>query len=324
VYRTGEPQVLERITPADLRRAVKEPYVAVLEQLGFGSLVTVPIASGDDIIGTLGIRSAGDRRCYTPDDFPPLQELAWRAGFAITNARQYERQRRVATVLQEAALPQTLPEVPGYRFDAYYRAGRTEALIGGDWFDAHVISGGRIVISVGDVAGNGLDAAVLMGNVRQVLRAAAHLTADPSMMLEIADRTLRSEHAHALVTAFVGVIDPPRRHLVYSSAGHWPALLRAADGTVSDVASIGLPLGCRNLAIGDRRSIALPPGSCLVLYTDGLVEWSRDVVRGEALLRSRFATARRDDPRPAQRLVEAVLGGESARDDVAVLTVSID
>jgi PAS domain S-box-containing protein len=325
VYRTGEPQLLERITPADLRRAVKEPYVAALEQLGFGSLVTVPIAFGDDIIGTLGIRSAGDRRCYSPDDFAPLQELAWRAGFAITNARQYEQQRRVATVLQEAALPRTLPDVPGYRFDAYYRAGRSEALIGGDWFDAHVISGGRIVISVGDVAGSGLDAAVLMGNVRQVLRAAAHLSADPSMMLEIADRTLRSEHAQVLVTAFVGVLDPARRNLVYSSAGHWPGLLRYPDGTIVDVGATGLPLGCRNLAFGDRRAIDLPAGSCLLLYTDGLVEWSRDVMRGEAMLRSCFAdAAARNDPRPAQRLVEAVLGGESARDDVAVLTVAVD
>jgi PAS domain S-box-containing protein len=324
-YRTGEPQLLAQITPADVRAAIREPYVAILEELGFGSLVTVPITAGEEIIGTLGIRSADGRRTYSTDDFAPLQELAWRAGFAITNARRYEREHRVANVLQEAALPRTLPEVAGFRFDAYYQAGRTEALIGGDWFDAHVIAGGRIVISVGDVAGSGLDAAVLMGNVRQVLRAAAHLTADPSMMLEIADRTLRSEHAHVFVTAFVGVIDPHHMHMVYSSAGHWPALLRTAGGAITEVAASGLPLGARNLAAADRRAIALPPGSCLALYTDGLVEWARDVMGGvDALHRSFAAVAAHDDEHPARTLVERVLDGATARDDVAVLTVTVE
>jgi PAS domain S-box-containing protein len=323
-YRTGEPQLVAQITPADVRAAIKEPYVAVLEELGFGSLITLPIAAGTGIIGTLGIRSANGRRTYSTDDFAPLQELAWRAGFAITNARQYEREHRVASVLQSAALPRTLPQVDGFRFDAYYQAGRTEALIGGDWFDAHVIAGGRIVISVGDVAGNGLDAAVLMGNVRHVLRAAAHLTADPAMMLEIADRTLTSEHANAMVTAFVGVIDPQHRHMLYASAGHWPGLLRDAGGAIAQLAATGLPLGCRSLADGERRAVALGPGSCLLLYTDGLVEWSRDALAGEALLQQCFAEAATgNDDHPAKALVERVLAGATARDDVAVLTVTV-
>jgi len=322
-YRTGEPQLLSCITPDEMRKAVREPYVAMLEELGIGSLVTVPIVLGEEIIGTLGIRSAANRRTYSSDDFAPLQQLAWRAAFAITNARRYERERRVATVLQEAALPRTLPEVDGFRFDAFYQAGRSEAQIGGDWFDAHVIAGGRIVISVGDVAGSGLDAAVLMGNMRQVLRAASHLTADPAMMLEIADRTLRSEQAQTMVTAFVGVIDPHTRTMVYASAGHWPALLRQPDGSVVDVAASGLPLGCRDLASGEPQAVALPSGAVMLLYTDGLVESSRDVVEGEATLRRRFAAADPAEAMPAKRLVQAVLDGSTPRDDVAVLTVTI-
>jgi serine phosphatase RsbU (regulator of sigma subunit) len=187
-----------------------------------------------------------------------------------------------------------------------------------------VIAGGRIVISVGDVAGNGLDAAVLMGNVRHVLRAAAHLTADPAMMLEIADRTLTSERAPAMVTAFVGVIDPNHRQMLYASAGHWPGLLRDAGGTITQLAAPGLPLGCRSLADGERRAVALAPGTCLLLYTDGLVEWSRDALAGESLLRQCFAEAATGtDDHPAKALVERVLGGATARDDVAVLTVTV-
>jgi serine phosphatase RsbU (regulator of sigma subunit) len=114
-------------------------------------------------------------------------------------------------------------------------------------------------------------------------------------------------------------------HMVYSSAGHWPALLRTAGGAITEVAASGLPLGARNLAAADRRAIALPPGSCLALYTDGLVEWARDVMGGvDALHRSFAAVAAHDDEHPARTLVERVLDGATARDDVAVLTVTVE
>ncbi len=245
--------------------------------------------------------------------------------FAIANAQQYEREHRVANSLQEAALPSALPLVPGFTFDAYYRAGRQEAAIGGDWYDALVMPDGKLVISVGDVAGSGLAAAVLMGNLRQVIRAAAHVSTDPTTILDVADRTLRSEHDGTMVTAFVGVIDPAAGSMTYASAGHVPALLRLADGAVVELEAPGLPMGCRHLAAGANRSRILPPGSALLLYTDGLVEWSRDLIAGEAMLRRSLADVDlRGELHPARSLVEHVLPASGPRDDVAALVVRMD
>ncbi len=325
VYRTGIPQLRSHVSAGELAAAVKSQYVEIFEDLGYGSLIVLPIFSGDEVIGSFGVISVGDRRTYSPADLPPLEELARRAGFAIANARRFEREHRVADLLQEAALPRKLPRVAGFRFDAFYQAGRREASIGGDWFDALIVADGRVVISVGDVAGSGLDAAVLMGSTRQVIRGAAHVHADPMLMLDVADRSLRSEHEQSMVTAFVGVIDPARRTMVYASAGHPPALVRAPGGQLSELYAPGPPIGWRDMAPSESRTTILPRGSCLLLYTDGLVEWSRDILAGEAQLRERFAAMSPDHAvNPAKALVESILPASGARDDVAVLTVTVD
>jgi PAS domain S-box-containing protein len=324
VYRTGEARIVTTLRPGDIASRVSEPLVEIVERLGYGSLAVLPIVADGEVIGVIGITSATERRIYTQADLPPLLELARRAGSAIANARRYAREHRVADLLQAAALPRALPAVNGFRFDAYYQAGRSEARIGGDWYDALVIADGRIVISVGDVAGSGLDAAVTMGNVRQVIRAAAHVDADPLLMLDVADRTLRSETVDPLVTAFVGVIDPVRRTLEYASAGHLPPLLRTPDGALVALSAAGAPLGCRELTKSESQTVALPPEATIVLFTDGLVEWDRDIVTGEDALRRAVeaGTALRGD-HPARTLVEELLPPDGARDDVAVLTVAI-
>jgi Stage II sporulation protein E (SpoIIE) len=107
----------------------------------------------------------------------------------------YEHERRIARRLQDAALPHALPHIPGIAFDAFYRAGSDQAQIGGDWYDAVRLPDGRVVLSIGDVSGSGLDAAVTMANVRQILRGVAHVHADPAIMLDAADRTLQGDRA---------------------------------------------------------------------------------------------------------------------------------
>jgi PAS domain S-box-containing protein len=323
-FLSGEPQLHSHVTIDDMRNAVSERYLPLLEELGFGSVIALPIFVDDVVIGSFGIVTADGRRRYTEADLPPLQELARRAGFAVKNARQYEREHRVASLLQEAALPQTLPVVRGLHFDGYYRAGRKEASIGGDWYDVLVVADGRVVISVGDVAGSGLNAAILMSNIRQVIRGAATVSADPMLVLDVADRTLRSEHDDRMATAFVGVLDPSNGTMVYASAGHLPALVRAADGTISELNAPGLPLGYRGMAVSESRTTILPPGSRLLLYTDGLVEWSRDIYEGERLLRQRLAEAEvLENEHPAMSLVDGVLPPDGARDDVAALVVTV-
>ncbi len=236
----------------------------------------------------------------------------------------YEAERRITERLQAAALPRTLPRIPGLVLDAYYRAGRDEAQIGGDWYDALRLNDGRVVITVGDVSGSGLDAAVTMAAVRQVLRGVAQVHPDPAMMLDAAERTLQADDPERIVTAFVAVLDPVTSELAYASAGHPRPLLRRGGADWVELAASGLPLGVA--AKGERiaENVGMPGDAMLVLYTDGLVEAAHDLAAGEDRLRAAL-----HDPavlsaaNVARAIHDAVVAGET-RDDVAIFTVRRD
>ena len=159
--------------------------------------------------------------------------------------RTYDRERRASEAFQEAALPKALPTEPGVSFSAVYQAGSSEALVGGDWYDAFRLLDGRILLSVGDVMGSGLDAAVMMSAVRQSIRGAAQIYPDPCAILDAADRALRSGNPEAIVTAFVAVVDPFDHSITYASAGHPPPFLREEDGEIVKLSGSGPPLGLR-------------------------------------------------------------------------------
>ena len=236
----------------------------------------------------------------------------------------YERAHHVASTLQRALLPQELPDVPGIAFDGVYVPGRAEAQVGGDWYDALRLADGRVLVTIGDVAGTGLPAAVIMAAMRQVIRGVAQVYADPATMIDAADRTLKAEHPDRFVTAFVGVYDPVAHTLSYCSAGHPAPLVRHADGSVSDMPSEGLPLGLRTRDGTDARTVDIPDGATLLFYTDGLIESTQDVIEGERRLRAALAEpqiAMRPDL--AQAIHDDVLR-EGARDDVAILAMRLE
>jgi serine phosphatase RsbU (regulator of sigma subunit)/anti-sigma regulatory factor (Ser/Thr protein kinase) len=240
--------------------------------------------------------------------------------------RELEREHRASAAFQEAALPSRLPTIPGMRFMAIYRAAKAEALVGGDWYDAFRLDDGRIVLSIGDVMGSGLLAAVTMGAVRQAMRGAAQILAEPIDILDAADRALRSEQPDGIVTAFVAVLDPITLIMTYASAGHPPALLRSASGEISALSGSGLPLGLRAMQTGEpepHRSIRLDNSSLLVLYTDGLIEATRDIISGEHSVCDALGTEEVwNAANPAAAISDHVL--EEVVDDVAILTIRID
>jgi len=236
---------------------------------------------------------------------------------------QLDREHRASRAFQNVALPKRLPMVLGLQFDAIYEAAEKEALVGGDWYDAFRLPDGRVVVSVGDVMGNGLDAAVTMAAARQAIRGAAQMFPEPSAVLDAADRALRSEQPDRIVTAFLGVLDPLTRAFTYASAGHPPPMLRHADGMVSELAAMDLPLGLRNeYATAGNVTAVLPEDSLLVLYTDGLTESTRNVIEGEQRLRDVLARDEiRDAASPAEAIRRAML--DASTDDVAILTIEI-
>jgi PAS domain S-box-containing protein len=286
----------------------------------FASAVAVPLVVDADVRGVLTLAMTDQTGTLSEADLPFAQEIARRIAPALARAEIYERERKIAQTFQQAVLPRRLPAIAGLRFDALYEAGKTEALVGGDWFDAFPLIDGRIVITVGDVVGSGLAAAAAMGEVRQSVRGAAAINPDPAILLDAADRILSDNLDDRFATAWVGIVDPIDFSLRYASAGHPPPLLREPGGRVRALACEGLPLGL-TATMSHRRSTHttfVEPGSLLLLFTDGLIESRRDALHDEDVLAQALAAAAPSSA-SAQAVRDAVLGAEAAHDDVAIL-----
>jgi GAF domain-containing protein len=295
----------------------------VLEELGYRSSLVVPLISHGVVRGDLVCHWTHRTREFDGFTLGLFEELARRAAVAIENAHMYRREKRIADEVQKALLPAALPNVEGYFFDAVYSPSETDVLVGGDWFDAFVLPDGRVVISIGDVFGHGLHAAVVMSSIRHGLRVLALQQSQPDTMLTVIDQALARDYPEALASAVVGVLDPEAQTLTYAIAGHPSPLLRTADGEVIPLRGVGVPLGVRSAVQPNVQTVALPVGSTLVFYTDGLIESSKDLEDGERRLHSALANVVvRDTPRPAEAIKRHVLA-RGAHDDVAVLTISV-
>ncbi|HEX3467146.1 MAG TPA: PAS domain S-box protein [Candidatus Elarobacter sp.] len=274
----------------------------------------------DAEIGSVTLRASDP---FAPSDAALLDELAARAAVAIENAQLYEREHRVAMTLQRAMLPAVLPHVAWLEFDAVYYPGLTEAEIGGDWYDAIALPDGRVVISIGDVTGRGLTAAVIMGRMRQAIETLSTYESDPGRLLDAVDKVLRRAHPDAIVTALVGVVEPDQGTLSYATAGHPTPVVCAPDGSIRHLPGRGLPLGLRDGGEPPTMSIELPPGSLTVFFTDGLIEATRDIAEGERRVVAALRNGVPESASPAAALVAQVLGGDGVHDDVAVLTLRL-
>jgi len=238
----------------------------------------------------------------------------------------YDGARIIAATMQRASLPATLPALDDVTFKALYLPSVRTMTIGGDWYDAFSLPDGTLAISIGDVEGHGVDAAVLMGKIRYSLRTAAlsatsYANASPALMFETAEAALRSEHRDVSATAFFAVVSPDRTTMRYASAAHPPPLFVHADGSTAWARFGEPPLGCRFGVDRRDHELSLAGVRRIVLYTDGLIEAGRNIVDGMDTLRGSVGRMR---DRPITNLPEALveqLHAAGANDDVAVLAV---
>jgi integral membrane sensor domain MASE1 len=268
-----------------------------------------------------------------------LQVDSWMSILAITGlvmgaitaerrAARFELQsllretKRSAETLQTAFLPERLPERLGLQCDALYIAAQREALIGGDWYDAFELPDGSIGFSIGDVTGHGLDAAVAAARIRSSIFAAAFEACDPAQILARADQTLQSRH-DAAATALVAIISRDLLTISYASAGHPPPILAAPGSAARSLQYGGIPLGIGVPAELQTHTATLDPGAVVLLYTDGLTEFNRNVERAErAVLQAvtRLADGGIVD-HPASFIQQSVMGSESPLDDTVLFVV---
>ena len=233
----------------------------------------------------------------------------------------YEAEKRIADTLQEAFRQRGLPELGGLRLNAKYAPASEEDRVGGDWYDAVALPEQRLLIAIGDVTGHGIDAAVAMNAARQHVISAALIDPDPGRILSRVNADLY-DGVSPVITAIVGLVDARRCRVAYAAAGH-PAPVLIEPGRPPRLLEVGsLPLGIAGDTIYTAHDIQTEPGAMLVFYTDGVIEYSRDVVRGEAdLLDAVRAAAAMPEADAALGIYERIFSRHALADDVAILTV---
>jgi PAS domain S-box-containing protein len=328
LFAIGEAVVTADVTPEMLALTARDAdHAALLQRIGARSTIVMPLLARGAPRGVLSaVFDASSDRHYTPSDIAMAGELARRFATALDNAHRYQHEHHVANALQEAMLPSDLPSMPGARLRSVYVAGESELQVGGDWYDAFVLPNGGIGLSIGDVTGYGLDAAVVMGEIRQAIRSAAIEEQTPEQVLEHADRALRSQRPEAIATAGFAAYDPSARTLHYAHAGHLPPVLCRADGSVEELVAEGLPLGMHHMSAPTSLTVALAPGTLVVFYTDGLIEFNRDAEAGErALVDALRVECRERSDNPALAIYRRVVPLDAAHsDDTAVLTLYVE
>ena len=327
VARTGEYDLLEYVSDEVIDRGVPDPEDrAMYRAWGVTSALVVPMKTRGRLIGTLAFVVGDRERKYTEADVPIVQEFANRAALSLDNARLYEREHRVAGTLQNAILPERLPRVPGFVFDKTYLPGAAESEVGGDWYDAFMLPDGRLAVSIGDVGGKGLHAAVLMSEMRHSIRAnALDERCTPADVLDRANKLLALSGASLIVTAFFGFLDPVTYELTYASAGHPGPVLVDPDGVGRILPTDGVPLGVDFADLPAVFGEHLAVGSLLALYTDGLLEFDRDIIGTEQRIVAAAEAVLAERPlHMADALQRRVLGAAERKDDIALLCVLLD
>lgn len=233
-------------------------------------------------------------------------------------AREYEDAR----MIQRALLPSTMPEIAGCSLAARWTPASG---IGGDCYDVLRFSDSRIAISIADVVGKGLPAALLMSNLQAAVRAFATASADPQDVCNNVNRLLcRNIASGKFVTFCYAVIDTKAGSLSYANAGHFPPVLVHLDGSVERLASTGLVLGVSNEWAYTGGVTAFTSGDTLVCFTDGITEALSPGGEeyGEERMIDRIRRYRRESP---ERLAAAVLdevmhwAGGAAQDDATLI-----
>ena len=325
VIRSGEPELIARVDDALLRAAATdEAHLVTLRSLDLVSVMTVPLSARDRNLGAMTFASSDPERIYDQDDLELAADLGRRAGQALETARLYQREHETALTLQRALLPQTLPEIPGVEFAVRYLPAEAGLEVGGDWYDVLQPSADRVDLVIGDVAGRGVRAAAVMGRLAIALRAYALQGQPVEEVVEGINRLMSQSESREIATLCQVSIDPGNGAGTYVRAGHPPALLRAPNGEISELAGHGSPpLGWLDELEPRASPIRMEPGSVLLLYTDGLIErreFGLDV--GIDRLKSAFA-AGSADPRVIVREIPAALGAERVPDDIAVLAARV-
>ena len=252
----------------------------LLAELDTGTGVTIPLRGRDRVLGVLTL--CFDRgRATTDADLLVSRQVADRIGLALDNSRLFQQQRQLAEELQRSLLTRPAQHESA-EIAVRYAPAAEAARIGGDWYDAFLQPSGALMLVIGDVVGHDTAAAATMGQLRALLRGiATYSDAGPVEVLRGLDSSMAllslGTYATAAVARFEQTPDEVGRGLTrmrWTNAGHLPPLVIHPDGTLAEPAPWHgeLLLGVDPGALRSESVLALPAGSTVLLYTDGLIE----------------------------------------------------
>jgi serine phosphatase RsbU (regulator of sigma subunit) len=324
VAASGEPVILTTVDQTTVRNPL-------LVDRGIRSLLGVPLFVGGKVIGVLHVGSLGGRP-FGQQDAELLQLAADRAALAL-HSMMSQDDALAAVALHRSLLPGTLPEVPGTDLAARYVTGSGN--VGGDWYDVFLLPDGRLGVVVGDVAGSGLAAAVVMGRMRSALRAYVLEAAGPAAALRMLDRKIQYFEPDAMATVLYGLYTPGTGEFTVSSAGHLPPVL-AVPGAQAALLPVqpDPPIGIADDPLRRSATARIPPGALLCCFTDGLVERrDRPIDQGIGKLAAildeqvaagtgRSSTTELVAEDVCAAVMRALVGNAPAPDDIAVLVLS--
>ncbi|MFF5160192.1 PP2C family protein-serine/threonine phosphatase [Streptomyces sp. NPDC000348] len=298
-----------------------------------GSVIVTPLPGHGVSAGALILLRASTERAFTPDEEGFARLFAARAGAALSAARLYSEQSAITTTLMRELLPPTLESLHGVEYAGRYRAARDHERVGGDFYDVHAGTDAsqETFVVLGDVAGKGLDAAVLTGKIRNTLHALLPLASDHEQVLTLLNGALLSSHHTRFATLVLASVrrDGHRVRLRLTSAGHMPPLIVRADGRVEEAATHGTLVGALPSVSVRTAEEVLAPGETCLLYTDGITEARGgplgDELFGERRLRQALAECA---GMPGDAIVERVQMlaaqwlGSGSHDDMATVAIS--
>ncbi|MFF3883794.1 SpoIIE family protein phosphatase [Streptomyces sp. NPDC001914] len=316
---TGRPVLVRHVGEHDLPRIARDAEgTALLAQAGVHSYLAVPLIAHGEVLGALDLKRTRNPLPFDDDDVVLAGELATRAAVAIDNARWFQSVRNTAVTLQRSLLPEHPPNLSGLEVASRYQPAQSTSEVGGDWYDVIPLAGDRTALVVGDVMGNGIDAAATMGRLRTATCAYADLDLDPGEVLQHLDK-ITCDLEHYIVTCIYAVYDPHSRQCRIANAGHMPPAL-VHSGSAPSLLDLppGAPLGVGGVPF-ESTTVELDAGDLLVLYTDGLVETRLHPIDDRLNVLLTFL----DEPgRPLEEICDLLLYGlrnSDDHDDVALL-----
>ncbi len=316
VLASAGPVLVQNPTAAELA----DPSIL---DASISSILALALVSSGEVIGVIEI-GVCPPRSLSLDDVDLLRLTADRVALAIDHARAFGREHRIAETLQRSLLPQALPNVPGVVLGARYLPAAAESEVGGDWYDAIALPGGRILLVMGDVSGKGLAAASTLGALRNAIRAYALEGHGPAEIAERVNRFVLAEPSRDhMATLVLAVFDPVGGQLSWVNAGHPPPLTLNAEGEPAFLEGArSVPLGVLPFPGYVQDSVVVASGGAVVLYTDGLIERRGEHLEtGMALLAGAASAGALDADALCDRLLAAAVPGGATSDDVALLVL---